>query len=151
MRPSTARLVLLPRRPMPFLGVAAVLVAAWPGPFLVAAEIRDGFEGEHPVWQVPTGGNEATPLVHERTDTDAHRGSRCERIVVESATSGMIRLQLPLEPAAVIDELQASVWVRASRPDVQLAVRVRLPNVPGPHGQPVDVVVPGETGRDIGR
>jgi len=143
MRLSASRPVLLLPQPLPVLGIAAAFMAAWSGPFLAAGEISEGFEGGRPIWQVTTGGDEATPLVQERTDTDVHRGSRCERIVVESAAAGMIRLQLPLEPAAVIDELQASVWVRASRPDVQLAIRVRLPNVQGPRGRSVEVVVPG--------
>ena len=150
MRPSASRHtpLLLSLR---VVGMAAMLSAAWPAAALVAAEINEGFEDERPVWQVTTSGDEATPLVHERTGTDAHRGSRCERIVVESAAGGVIRLQFPFEPAAVIDELRASVWVRASRPDVQLAVRVRLPNIQDSGGRPVDVVVPGETSRDIGR
>lgn len=151
MPPLASRPTPLLRPPVPVLRLAAWILLAGPGAAAGAADISEGFEGERPVWRVSGDGVDTAPLVQERTAADAHRGSRCERIVVESATAGTIRLAMPIEPAAVIDEIRGSVWVRASRPDVQLAARVRLPDVQGPDGRPVEVVVPGETSGDLGR
>jgi hypothetical protein len=61
-------------------------------------------------------------------------------------------VQLPIEPARVIDEWKASLWVRADRPDIRLSARVVLPNFIAPKtGKPVEVLVPGTISKDAER
>jgi hypothetical protein len=112
-----------------------------------AGEITDDCEGAATSWRLGTSGPDVRLVEHARSTDSAHRGERCERLVVETASPTTLVLETPLGPAAVIDELRAAVWVRASRPDLRLAVRVRLAG--GPH--PVEVLVPGSSTRDAGR
>jgi hypothetical protein len=115
-----------------------------------AASIEDDCEGNAVSWRpLATPG---TAVVEHTRSTDApHRGSRCERLVVDASEATTIAWETPVGPAAVIDELQAVVWVRASRPSVRLSVRVRLPDRPrGSNAGPIEVLVPGDVTRDIG-
>ncbi|MFM7205664.1 MAG: hypothetical protein ACKO4T_03195 [Planctomycetaceae bacterium] len=115
-----------------------------------AGEIRDGFETASTAWIVPAGGGRL--LGHERSAVSPHRGRTCERLSVEPVPGRPLRLELPIGPAAVVDELEASLWVRASRPDVRLAVKVMLPAwVSTRTGLPVEVLVSGNASRDIDR
>ncbi len=132
-------------------GPGAFLLLASLAGVVLAAEIDEGFEGPRLSWQLPEGGGETRLIAHERTADQPHRGTRCERLLIESNAAATIRIEMPVEPAAVIEELRAAVWIRASRPDVRLAARVRLPGFSDAAGDPVEVLVPGETARDIGR
>jgi len=79
-------------------------------------------------------------------------GAGCERLTISATGDKPIRVEAAIGPAAVLDELQASMWVRANRPDVRLAVRVILPEwISARTGRPVEVLVPGSTTRDIER
>ncbi len=128
----------------------AGLVVAWATGAAPAGEVVDAFEGRATTWAVsPRSGRVTT---HERSHESPHRGSGSERIVVESQGAAPIRLETPLGPAAVIDELRATLWVRASSPDVRLAVRVRFGDwISKKTGQPVEVLVPGTVSHDIDR
>lgn len=115
------------------------------------AEIVEGFEGPETSWQVVPG---SLPVArHDRAREGAHRGEACERFSIDvAAGTPLLRLRTPIGPAAVIDELRGGVWVRCSRPDVRLSFRVRMPAwVSKKTGQPVEVLVPGGTSRDLDR
>ncbi len=132
--------------------VAALLAAACiaGGQWGRAGDVHDGFEGPTPTWAAaPTAGR---VVVHERSEVSPHRGRACERLAIESSTGQPLRIELPFGPAAILDELRVSVWVRASRPDVRLAVRVVMPGwVSQRTGRPVEVLVRGNATRDIDR
>ena len=115
-----------------------------------AGDVHDGFEGPTPTWAAaPAAGR---LVVHERSEVSPHRGRACERLAIETSAGQPLRIELPFGPAAILDELRASVWVRASRPDVRLAVRVVMPAwVSQRTGKPVEVLVRGGTTRDIDR
>ena len=115
-----------------------------------AGDTHDGFEAPSPTWAAaPTSGR---VVVHERSEVSPHRGRSCERLAIETAAGQPLRIELPFGPAAILDELRASVWVRASRPDVRLAVRVVMPAwVSERTGRPVEVLVRGGATRDIDR
>ena len=52
----------------------------------------------------------------------------------------------------MIDELQASLWVRTNLPGTRLAFRVRLPTAkPGQDSNGIDLLVPGTATRDVYR
>ena len=128
----------------------AGLIIPWAAGTAPGGEVVDDFEGPATTWNVaPLSGRVAA---HERSRQSPHRGAGSERIVVESQGTTTIRFDTPLGPAAVIDELRATLWVRASRTDVRLAVRVRFGNwISTKTGQPVEVLVPGTATSDIDR
>jgi hypothetical protein len=119
---------------------------------LAAAEIDDGFEGPAPSWAVAESDAAPKLAAHERIAAAPHRGERCERLRFSASTGTVLRLQMPIGRLAVIDELACSLWVRASRPDVRLSVRVLLPGaVSRKTGRPVETLVPGTLSTDIDR
>lgn len=115
-----------------------------------AGDLVDDCEGPTTSWSVPA---EASPAVrHGRSREAPHRGAACERLTVEVSGGRPVRVETPCGPAVVIDELRASLWVRANRPDVRLAIRVMLPEwVSARSGRPVEVLVPGTATRDVDR
>jgi hypothetical protein len=135
----------------PAVGVVAITIAA----ALAVARARaadDGHESPEVSWAVAE--SDAAPRVtfHARSRDAAHRGEAGERIRLEASTGTTLRLQAPIGRAAVIDELRCSAWVRASRPDVRLGVRVTLPGYRSRKtGRVVETLVPGTVSRDADR
>ena len=75
-----------------------------------------------------------------------------DRFVVDAAPGTRPRIEMPVGPAAVIDEFQASVWIRANRPDIRLVARVVLPRfISRKTGRPLDLLIPGPGSREVGR
>jgi hypothetical protein len=67
-----------------------------------------------------------------------------ERIVVAAPGGQSARLLCPTAQVAIIDELEARIWVKASRPGIQLAARVVLPRtLDHDDGSPVEVILRG--------
>jgi hypothetical protein len=131
--------------------LAALWLAAWAAA-CPAADLDDGFEAAEVSWSL--GESDAQPRIvsHERSREGPHRGDRCERIALEAGPGTVLRLEMPIGPAAVIDELACAVQLRASRTDIRLAVRVVLPGyVSTKTGRPVETLVPGTMSRDIDR
>jgi hypothetical protein len=144
-RPSSPRL--RPARHLPLAAVAACLGLATAGG---AGEITDAFEGPATTWAVPPDASAAS--AHGRSGESPHRGAACERFTIEAPGGRPVRVETAVGPAVVLDELRATVWVRASRPDVRLAVRVVLPGwISARTGRPVEVLVPGNATRDVDR
>lgn len=115
-----------------------------------AGDTTDDFEDTTTSWTLSPG--PARVVAHERSAEGPHRGATCERIVVDPTATAPVRAETPIGPAAVIDELRASLWVKASRPDVRLAMRVRFEGwISAKTGRPVEVLVPGTASRDIDR
>jgi len=126
--------------------VLAVLATAGAG----AGDFEDGYEAATTSWRLVPSDPDVRLIEHTRSNQSPHRGERCERVVCDTTAPTTIVLETPLGPAAVIDELRAALWVRSSRPGLRLAVRVRLAT--GTDGtDPVAVLVPGMSNRDIGR
>jgi hypothetical protein len=125
-----------------------LLVAA----FASAGTLEEGFEGPDLRWRLATDGPALRLVAHGHSTDLPHRGTGCERFVVAASAAGTVAFETSIGPAAVIDEFQASVWVKASKPDVRVAVRVALPGqVSQQSGKPIEVLVPGESSRDAGR
>jgi hypothetical protein len=136
--------------PASFRVVVAVAAAAVLVGVSAAATIEDGCEEPAVSWR-PLAAAGVSVVEHARSADTPHRGDRCERLVVDASQATAIAWELPVGPAALIDELEAAVWVRASRPSVRLSARVRL-QAPAPAGGagPIEVLVPGTATRDIG-
>ncbi len=113
---------------------------------------EDGHETAQVSWTLAE--SDAAPRVtsHVRSREAPHRGAACERIVIEASAGTMLRIQTPIGPAAVIDELRCTAWIRATRPDVRLGVRVTLPGYRSRKtGRPVETLVAGSISRDADR
>jgi len=138
--------------PRPRLGpwiaaIALLLPAAAQG-----ATFEEGYEGPEAKWGV--GESDVNPRVvsHSLSTAGPHRGRSCERFVIDASAGTMLRLETPVHDARVIDEWQASLWIRSDRPDIRLSARVRLPNFRVPStGRPVDVLIHGAISRDADR
>lgn len=128
----------------------SVVTAAIPP--AAAGTLEEGFEGAGVTWRLATVGPSLRLVTHGRSPDQPHRGAGCERFVVAAASAGTVAFEAQIGPAAVIEEFQASVWVKATRPDVRVAVRVVLPEqISKRTGKPVDVLVVGDSSRDVGR
>lgn len=102
-------------------------------------------------WSLGAGDCQTRIELHGRS-AGGHRGSQGERIALEATNGTTLRLETPLGPAAVIDELRAAVWIKANRPDVRLSIRVMLPDhVSTTTGRTVELLVPGSLSRDVDR
>lgn len=154
---SSARAAAWPRRGggRRAVFVALVLVGSSVGPVPrgAATTFEDGCEDAAPAtWQLAENDSGARLVEQARGGPPAHRGQGSERIVVEAGSGTTLRVALPLQAAAVIDEWRANLWVRSNRPDVRLCARVELPNFPRTAaGKVVAVLVPGSQSTDVER
>ncbi len=109
--------------------------------------IQFGFEGRDTVW-VP-GDSKASfrEIAHRITDEYARSGSRSEHVQLLVEQGEFIYYTYNVGRAPITDELTASVFIRASRPGVQLKARVVLPQERDPKNvaQPLTVIVPGDS------
>ncbi|NQW48615.1 MAG: SDR family oxidoreductase [Planctomycetes bacterium] len=137
--PSLPPPAYLPSLPVLMAAWCCILVAA--GADARAADIEEGFDGQHTIWSLAD--TDAPPRVFSHTldPKAAHRGVAGEHIVLQASAGTTLRLQAPIGAASVIDEFKGSVWLRSNRPDIRLCVRITLPNFLSPHtGRPIDVL-----------
>lgn len=139
-------------RCLPWLSATCAAIVAWASVGAAAATLEDSFEGPEPSWDVAESDVGHRVVGHARSREAPHRGAACERFVIDASAGTTLRVQMPIEPARVIDEWTASLWVRADRPDIRLSARVVLPNFIAPKtGKPVEVLVPGSISKDAER
>jgi hypothetical protein len=97
-----------------------------------------GFESRDPVWV--QGGADAAfkELMHRLTDETRHRGERSEHIRIQAEKGSHIHYTFDVGRAPITDDLHLSLWLKSTRPNVQLLCRVVLPREPDPDnvGQP---------------
>lgn len=124
-----------------FVGYCAVnglLLAGQP------AASRD-FNGPETSWEVVDARNVGRVLTHECVPGGARDQSGFERVVLAIPGGEAVQLVCPVAPVAVIDELEVRLWVKASRPDIQLAARARLPRTEDGEGDAdTSLIVRGE-------
>lgn len=113
---------------------------------------HEGFEEPLPTWR-EVGGNVAYRVeAHQRVRGEAHAGQGSEWIRVSGSGHGYVRYAHPVGRGRVIDELVASVWVKADRPGVQALVRVVLPRTGDPRtGAPLTTLLGGPAYAVVGR
>jgi hypothetical protein len=131
-------------------GLLAGLVVAGAGLLLLAPAVlrgqpifEYGFEARDPVWKA--GGTDADPreLVHELTTETAHNGQRSEHIRIQVSKGTFVHYVYDLPKAPITDELEASLWLKSNRPNVQLLCRIVLPRERDPANlnQPLTTLV----------
>jgi hypothetical protein len=126
---STLRTTVFTRRAHLEFAFAIVTVAIlWRTSALVAAPAFScTFDGPETTWQVLDNGVRAALMKQELAAGGARDSNGLERVVVAATAGESVLLGCATPPVAVLDELQVRVWVKAARPDVSIAVRVRLP------------------------
>jgi hypothetical protein len=94
-----------------------------------AAVYRDGFDTSEPSWKVSADSTQAVNLrSRRRSEQLVHEGSRAEVVqLFATQRGGIAYLEQAVPPALVFDELTASVWLRSSRPGMQVGVRIVFP------------------------
>ncbi len=133
------------------LAACAVLVAA-AGPAPRAGAGDHGPEAAATAWTLAESDAAPRVTLHERSRDVVHRGRPCERLRLAASAGSVLRLQAAIAPVAAIDELRCSAWVRSSRPDVRIGLRVLLPGYRSQKtGRAVETIVPGTVSRDAER
>lgn len=115
--------------------------------------IQYGFESRDPIWV--RGNSDANPKesAHALTDLTAHSGKRSESFQISAELGNYIHYTYDIGKAPVIDELNASIWVKANRPGTQFLCRVVLPHERDPNdvSQPLTVLAKGDKYQLVGR
>ena len=108
------------------------------------AEFRDTFESSDPAWRLADADCGAKLIERRRTLRQQHAGSASELLRVSAGYGTYCYATYPIKSAAVIDELNISIWVRSERPGVQLLARVILPRTTDPNNdKPLSILVRG--------
>ena len=89
--------------------------------------LEESFDGPSTRWQAVETKDPMRLLGHGLVEDADRPGSQVERIALEAAGGTSIHFSYPVGRAPVIDELQASVWLRSNRPGTILAARIVLP------------------------
>jgi hypothetical protein len=133
---------------------AAIVVA---GATMSAAAWADGpavtisFNGPETKWQLLDDRRLAHIGSHECVREGARNSEGAERIVVAAASGRSTSFACEVGRMPLLDEFSARLWVKASRPGVQLAARIVLPRSVDPQtGQPLATIVRGPLTQQAG-
>lgn len=115
--------------PCRLAGVAAGLVAGWIAPAIFPAEppLARNFDGPALSWELIDRDRGEYILSQDLAAAGHHDHGSAERIVVAAPAGESAQILCPAAEVAVLDELEVRLWIKANRPDVQLAARVVLP------------------------
>jgi hypothetical protein len=124
----------------------AVMAGVWLANSASAAEPAcvQKFDGPDTHWRLLDTAVAAQLVIQEYVPGGDRNGSGVERIVVAAGAGQSALVFCPTAPAAVIEELEARIWVKADRPAIQLAARVAMPRTRGADGMPASTIVRGE-------
>ena len=112
----------------------------------------ESFEGPLPTWRVVGGDVRYQLTRHERVDSPVHSGAWSEVMTVQAGGGTYLHAAFDISPVALIDELEAGLWVRSERPGMQLIARVVLPRSIDPKtGKPVTLLLHGSIYHATGR
>ena len=118
----------------------------------VEAQFHERFDSPTPAWTR----SETDCIIpdarwQQRRANDLESRNRFEKISFESGAGTRILVAHDVPPAFVISELTPSIRIKASRPGIQMKVRVVLPHTPSPTGEgPLTTLLPGPTYRQGG-
>ncbi|WP_397569749.1 DUF4398 domain-containing protein [Schlesneria sp. T3-172] len=139
---------------MPKLTFIVVLLALWflPRTTLNAGDFTAEFEGPENSWQVRLRAQDASLAIHQRR-RGAGREGGAEVIRVNSLKENTpVRIEHPLPPATVLDELEVAVWVKSDREGFSLALKVILPEFIDPEtNAPCTLIIVGDQYRTPGQ
>jgi hypothetical protein len=94
---------------------------------------RNSFETGTPVWVKGTSDSQYDVKEHASTDRVAHEGRRSEYLSLDIKAGTTLHYQYVVGKAPIGEELFASVYLKANRPDLQIMARVVLPNERDPN------------------
>ncbi len=110
----------------------------------VEPAFRQSFDGPELAWELVDTGTPAKILLHNCLAGGARDHDGIERVAVAAGLGQSAFLACKTPPIATLDELQVRLWVKSSRPDIQVAVRVVLPRSLDPRTQkPATAIVKG--------
>ena len=114
---------------------------------------RNGFEGREPVWIKGSADGNSHEILHETTDLTARTGQRCEHIKIDADQGSFIYYLYPTQRAPLTDDLSVRVWLRSSRPSLQLLGRLVLPQERNPKkpDEPLTTLLRGDQYQIVGR
>lgn len=135
-------------RSFPRLLILAALLAGALRPASASAQSAwyEGFEGPQTSWQAGPSDLQYKVEQHQRARGDAHTGQGSELLAIQAGPGSYLHFTHSAGRAQVIDELLITVWVKASRPGVQLLAVVTLPRSIDPRtGRPVTILIAGSS------
>ena len=96
------------------------------------AQLRNSYEGPETCWKLSDHDCTLRVLQHQRAFGQAHSGQTSEHLQFYAGAGTYVHFVSPLPASRIIDELTVSLWVKANRPGLQLAMRVVLPRSKDP-------------------
>ncbi len=112
----------------------------------------EGFEGPQVSWRVLGGDAQYRVEFHARVRDEAHTGQWCERLRILGNGGTEVFVAHEVGRPRIIDELLPTVWVKANRQGIQMAVQVVLPRTTDPATRrPMSTVLYGTTYTMAGR
>jgi len=130
--------------------VVVLVVLAATGLAVAQSIQRDSFDGRETQWAKGPANVPAVEEAHTLTNQHAHSLPTSEYIRIKADANGELNpyvyYSYPTRAAPVADDMTLRVWVRASRPNVQLLARAVLPRERNPEkpGEPLTVLLRGE-------
>jgi hypothetical protein len=116
--------------------------------------LQQGFEGRDPVWVKGQADAAYKEITHKIIDDPAaHGGQRTEYFQFQAEQGSFIHYTYDIGRAPVTDDLNVILWVKASRPGVQVLCRVVLPKEHDPKhpDQLLTTIVRGDAYERVGR
>lgn len=114
---------------------------------------RNSFETRDPSWIKGTADAAFRETAHAMTDVTAHTGQYSEHLHLTAEPGNSIYYTYAINRAPVTEELDVSVWIKATRPGVQLLARVVLPRERNPSNldEPLTMLIRGDAYRLVSR
>ena len=129
-----------------WLGWSAAVPAAGPA-------VSVSFNGPETRWEMLGAPQTARVISHDVVADGARRPDGAERIIVAAPIGQPTLFAVPTGrmPVVEVGEFQARLWVKASRPGVQLFARVVLPRSVDPQtGRAVSTLIRGPLYQQVG-
>lgn len=121
-----------------------VCMAVWFAASVGLSEHFDGFESDRPTWQLLDADNRVSLLAHDRVGNERRSGAASEYFRISATDGSYAYLAQTTPPAAIIEEIAPSLWVKASRPGMQLLARATLPRtISRQTGKPMTALLHG--------
>lgn len=86
-----------------------------------------GFNGPEVLWQPVENEVPFRKFAHECVAGGARDNAGCEHIALAAPAGQSVQLTCAAPRVAVLDELEARIWIKATQPGVQIAARIVLP------------------------
>lgn len=123
------------------LAVAVISYVASPPAVRAEPAFVQSFNGPETAWELIDNGVPTRFLAHDCIAGGARDTNGIERVAVAATAGQSVLLRCSVPALAVVDEAQIRLWVKSSRPEIQLAARIALPRSVDPTGQGVATAI----------